>query len=86
MALLEYGRRISQKRKKEATNAALINDFFLKAEEVHTIDPLTPLSDSEFAILEAAHAALQKVSVIRTVRACMLFHIVQLRICSDGIL
>ena len=68
VVLLEFGRQISEKRKKEGADAAIITDLFDKLEQVHNVDPMTPLADSELTILEAAHEAMENVSAIRSAR------------------
>ena len=80
--LLEFGRRISEKRKKEGLDAAIIADFFVKIEPLHNVD--FPLTDSEFTVLEAAKEAVEKVNAIRSARMC--FYTVQLYIYSVSFL
>ena len=66
VALLDFGRRISAKRKQECEDVTIIADFYTKAEQVENVDPMTPLSDNELTILETAHEAMENICAIRS--------------------
>ena len=71
--MLAFGRQITERRKKEGAGATIITDVFDTLEQVHNVDPVTPLADSELTILESAHEAMENVSAIRSARTRFLY-------------